>query len=157
MLPCSKRAGGLQEPGRGHRLHNWFKLAKGTFRVIKCHVEQKYWGKLTGGQWIAAWQLIGHWVMSTPLCTTYFPYSFIIITILLSFSVLLSCLYLNPGVLPFFSNFLSYPTVGQWGVCPARLNPNNPLWGPVWVLTGWDNHRSDQNMLKQTCYKHLLY
>lgn len=59
---------------------------------------------------------ISQWVMNNCICITCSVYSFVIIIIffLPSYSVLINCLYLSPGVLLFFCDSLPHPTVGCW-------------------------------------------
>ena len=174
LCPASKKAGGAEEVGRGHRRDSWPKLAKELFHTIWHHAQYINWGSWLGGG-IAARELTGHRSTSGEQlhCAPLALYSLILLVLLLSYyyyhyhcfsflSVLLNCLYLNSRV--FFLILSPIPGVGgQWASgcvvlsCRLGLNHDSPFWRPTWGSTGWDNDKSDWNVLEQICYKHTLY
>ena len=105
LCPANEQARGAARAGRGQTQDSWPKLAKGVFHTIWCHSKQ-YIGVASRGGGTGCsgigWALVIRW-WAIALCITCFVHIFIVIIIL--FSVLINCLYLNPQASVF--SFLS--------------------------------------------------
>ena len=123
--PASKKAGGAQEVGRGHRQDSWPKLAKGIFHTIWCHAQHiKLGGRRRKGETFGVVVFVfpsNLRVMEpcfpgdgwTPVCRWEAVNEFLVLLCLRAQLLLslLNCLYLSPWVfllLPFW--FSPHPT-----------------------------------------------